>query len=415
MHLTYSDQLILSSVRIHPTAADLETLDALIPLINDWDYLSRTIIERGIGPLFFQKLSLLSNAALIPEVATSNLQQAYFRTLSRSMVLYDTFRKAAEAFNRNGIEVVALKGIHLAEWLYGDIGLRQCSDIDLLVRKEEGEKCLQILTGLGFKQSGDEVSHLITEKIGIVHYPAMLLGDVSVELHIRLHNTRKAYRLDVNQIIGNAVPITLNHTPVKGMELHDLLLFLCVHLDKHFMSGEVQFTGFADITNLLDMHAAEIDWQKLESSCISYNCVENVYKYLMIAARYFHAPVPEEVTGKYAGSLHAADEELFHRYLNGFRPKAYGTSTHLKNITEIKNVGEKLRYLLKVIFPSRKFMAGSYAMKHPSLFWLYYPTRHWKGLKELWKMIAPSPQTPPRFQTRGKMVQRFERNKIFNC
>ena len=53
MHLTYTDQLILSSVRVHPTAADIETLDALIPLIDDWDYLSRTIIERGIGPLFF--------------------------------------------------------------------------------------------------------------------------------------------------------------------------------------------------------------------------------------------------------------------------------------------------------------------------------------------------------------------------
>ena len=389
MHLTYTDQLILSSVRVHPTAADIETLDALIPLIDDWDYLSRTIIERGIGPLFFHKLSLLSNAALIPEVAKSNLQQAYFRTLSRSMVLYDAFRKVADAFGVNHIQVVALKGIHLSEWLYGDIGLRQLSDIDLLVRKEDGERCLQILTALGFRQSGDEVSHLITEKIGVVHYPAMLLGDVSVELHIDLHNSRKPYRLDVNQIIGNAVPITLNHTPVKGMELHDLLLFLCVHLDKHFISGEVQFTGFADITNLLDMHAAGIDWQKLESSCISYNCVNNVYKYLLMAVRYFHAPVPEEVTGKYAGSLQAADEELFSRYLNGFRPKAYGTSTHLKNIAEMNSTSERIRYLLKVVFPSREFMARSYAMKHPSLFWLYYPTRHWTALKGVWKMIAP--------------------------
>ena len=415
MHLTYSDQLILSSVRVHPTAADLETLDALIPLIDDWDYLSRTIIERGIGPLFFQKLSLISNAALIPEVAKSNLQQAYFRTLSRSMVLYEAFRSVSDAFGVNHIQVVALKGIHLAEWLYGDIGLRQCSDIDLLVRKEEGEKCLQILTGLGFKQSGDEVSHLITEKIGIVHYPAMLLGDVSVELHIRLHNTRKTYRLDVNKIIDRSIPLNLNKTTANAMEIHDLLIFLCVHLDKHFNSGEVQFTGFADITNLLDIHAADIDWQKVESSCTEFNCVDNVYKYLLIAAEYFHAPVPTEVIEKYSGSLSAADKELFNRYLNGLRQKAYGTSTHLKNIREMNSTSERIRYLLKVVFPSRKFMAMSYPMKHPSLFWLYYPTRHWTGLKGLWKMIAPSPQTPPRFQTRGKMVQRFERNKIFNC
>ena len=383
------EQIILLSAKIHPSAGEMLALDRLVPRIVDWEALADKLIERGFGPLFYKKTAQLANRKLIPAESMEKLRQSYYITLSRGTMLYDTFRKVAEAFNGHGIEVVALKGIHLAEWLYGDIGLRQLSDIDLLVRKEDGERCLQILTALGFRQSGDEVSHLITEKIGVVHYPAMLLGDVSVELHIDLHNSRKPYRLDVNQIIGNAVPITLNHTPVKGMELHDLLLFLCVHLDKHFISGEVQFTGFADITNLLDMHAAGIDWQKLESSCISYNCVNNVYKYLLMAVRYFHAPVPEEVTGKYAGSLQAADEELFSRYLNGFRPKAYGTSTHLKNIAEMNSTSERIRYLLKVVFPSREFMARSYAMKHPSLFWLYYPTRHWTALKGVWKMIAP--------------------------
>lgn len=396
MHLTYTDQLILSSVRVHPTAADIETLDALIPLIDDWDYLSRTIIERGIGPLFFHKLSLLSNAALIPEVAKSNLQQAYFRTLSRSMVLYDAFRKVADAFGVNHIQVVALKGIHLSEWLYDDIGLRQFSDIDLLVRKEDGERCLQILTGLGFRQSGDEVSHLITEKIGIVHYPAMLLGDVSVEIHIDLHHRRNAYSLDVNKIIDNSEPLIINKSQVQVMELHDLLIYLCIHLDKHFSGGEVQFTSFSDITNLLDMHAAEIDWQKLESSCKEYHCVDNVFKYLLIAAEYFHASVPDEVTEKYSGSLTATDKELFNRYLNGFRKKAYGATTHLKNIREMNSTSERIRYLLKVVFPSREFMARSYAMKHPSLFWLYYPTRHWKGLKGLWRMMK-APSTVSRF------------------
>ena len=388
MHLTYTDQLILSSVRVHPTAADLETLDALIPLIDDWDYLSRTIIERGIGPLFFNKLSLLSNAALIPEVTRTNLQQAYFRTLSRSMVLYDVFRRVADAFTLNHIQVVALKGIHLAEWLYGDIGLRQFSDIDLLVKREDGEKCLNILTELGFVQSGDEVSHLIKEKIGIVHYPAMERNKVSVEIHIDLHHRRNAYSLDVNKIIENSEPLIINKSQVQVMELHDLLIFLCIHLDKHFSIGEVQFTSFSDITNLLDMHAAEIDWQKLESSCKEYNCVDNVYKYLLIAAEYFNAPVPATVTEKYSGSLTAEDKVLFNRYLNGFRKKAYGATTHLKNIAEIKDIGEKLRYLLKVIFPSRKFMTGSYPMKYPSLYWLYYPSRHWKGLKGVWKSFC---------------------------
>ena len=387
MHLTPSDQLILSSVRVHPTAADLERLDALIPLIDDWDYLSRTIIERGIGPLFFNKLSLLSNAALIPEVARTNLQQAYFRTLSRSMVLYDAFRKVADVFAVNHIQVVALKGIHLSEWLYGDIGLRQFSDIDLLVKREDGEKCLNILTELGFVQSGDEVSNTIMEYSGIVHYPAMVRNDVSVEIHINLHRRQKPYSLDARKIIENSESLLINQLEVHVMELHDLLIFLCIHLDKHFTQGDVQFTSFNDITNLIDLHGEEIDWEKCISRCKEFKCESFVFKYLLLVNRFFNVPLPVSILQKYASTIGEQEEQIFIRYLNGFKKHPYGATTHLKNIAEIKDMGEKLRYLLKVVFPSRKFMTGSYTMKYPSLFWLYYPSRHWKGLKGLWRMV----------------------------
>ncbi|NCB85442.1 MAG: hypothetical protein EOM44_13270 [Bacteroidia bacterium] len=389
MHLTYSDQLILSSVRVHPTAADIETLDALIPLIDDWDYLSRTIIERGIGPLFFKKLSLLSNAALIPEVAKSNLQQAYFRTLSRSMVLYDAFRKVADAFTVNHIQVVALKGIHLAEWLYGDIGLRQFSDIDLLVTPEDGERCLQILIALGFRQSGDEVSNTIMEYSGIVHYPPMVRNDVSVEIHINLHRRQKPYNLDAGKIIENSEPMVLNQSQVQVPELHDLLIFLCIHLDKHFTQGDIQFTSFNDITNLIDLHGEEIDWEKCISRCREFNCESVVFKYLLLVNRFFNISLPDYILQKYASTIGEQEEQIFIRYLNGYTSHPYGASTHLKNIAEMHSTSERIRYLLKVVFPSREFMARSYAMKHPSLFWLYYPTRHWTALKGVWKMIAP--------------------------
>jgi len=61
--------------------------------------------------------------------STDAVQQAYYKTLTRGMVLYKGFANVASAFNEAGIKLVALKGVYLSECLYGDIALRQFSDI----------------------------------------------------------------------------------------------------------------------------------------------------------------------------------------------------------------------------------------------------------------------------------------------
>ena len=280
-----------------------------------------------------------------------------------------------------------LKGVHLAEWLYSDIGLRQFSDIDLLINKEEGKRYLQILRDMGFVQTGDEVSHMIAEQSGLIHYPAMVLKEVSVEIHIDLHHRQEPYDLDIKKIIQCAEALTINHARVHVLELYDLLIYLCIHLDKHFKGGHVQFTSFCDITNLIDVKHPDMDWQKLEIRCRMYNCEEAVYKYIYLAHKYFHARLPEAVAREYSTYLSAQDEELFMQYLNGYKAPFYGASTHLENIANIHSWWQKIRYFVLVVFPTREYMLRSYRIKYPSLFWLYYPTRHWKGLKGLWRVF----------------------------
>lgn len=150
MQLQIEDLLILSCIKIDPNPAEINQINNFIPLIKNWDYLISTIIDRGIGPLFYTKLPLLTNRSHIPEQIQFKLKQAYFKTFSRSTIMYEHFRKIAEIFVSHNIPVIALKGICLSEWLYKDIGLRQFSDIDLLVREEDASKSITILYELGY-------------------------------------------------------------------------------------------------------------------------------------------------------------------------------------------------------------------------------------------------------------------------
>lgn len=379
------DKIILFSSKIHLSKIELEELNAQVALVSDWDTLVANLIKLGVGPLFYSKISRLSNQRLLDVEIREKLKQSYYRTLSRGMVLQAAFSKVAKAFTLNGIQVIALKGVYLSEWLYGDIGLRQFSDIDLLVNKEDGEKCQQILRNMGFYQPTNKITQMIGEHTGFVHYPPMLLNDVSVEIHIDLQNRKLPYSLNVKEIIDRSKPLVVNHSQVNVLELHDLIIFLCVHLDKHFTGGDIQFTSFCDLVNLLDIHSEKIDWQELEVRCKLYNCEQVVYKHIYLIHKYFQVPIPTDSAQKYSTFLPMQDEELFKRYLSGYRSTPYGAYTHINNASEMEGVGAKLRYLFLVVFPNREFMRQNYRIKHPSVYWLYYPLRHWKGLKGMWK------------------------------
>jgi len=133
MILLPEDKLILSSIKINPSISELEQIDNLILEAKDWDYLIKTVIDRGIAPLLFKKLPSLKNRSLIPDIVQAKLQQTYYITISRGTLLLNYFQHIAKAFSNQGIPVVVLKGVYLSENLYHDIGLRQFSDIDLLV------------------------------------------------------------------------------------------------------------------------------------------------------------------------------------------------------------------------------------------------------------------------------------------
>ena len=339
MQLRAEDKIILAGVKIHPTDAELEQLNALIPQIGNWDSVVKNSIDRGIAPLLYQKLPLLSNKCEIPQTIQSKLQQAYYKTFSRSALLYEHFRKVAEAFALQGIPVIALKGIYLSESLYQDIGLRQMSDIDLLVKPTDASACFEILLGLGFKQENDIESDF-EKKLEVVHYTPMVLNGVTIEIHIKLHQNNERYCLPVADLWSNAIPVVINNSSVYSLNRNDLLIYLCIHLDRHFHQGHVQFTCFNDITNLLDQLDDKFDWVGFRTTCRQYNCEKIVFKWFVLVNKYMNAPLPAEIIEEYSALLSLKNEQLFYKYLNGYVGFTSGLHKHAGNFRYLDSFSE---------------------------------------------------------------------------
>ncbi len=391
MKLSPEDQLILSVIKLYPSALEIKLIDDQISQIRDWDYFIKTIINRGIAPLLYKKLPLLSSSFQLPEHVKIKLQQAYYKTLSRNTILYEHFRKIAEAFSLQHIPIIALKGVYVSEWLYQDIGLRQFSDIDLLIKEENALACLAILEKMGYTSSAivskSHLSNFILSNFEtdneIVHYPPRILNGVSIEIHIKLFRSAEKYNLNIHELWEQSIPANINNINVRALTTYDLLIHLILHLNKHFQGGKVQFTSFNDVTNLIERFADTIDWNDVAARCRRYNCEEIVFKIIVLIYKYIPINIPLNVIQKYEILLKEDDEQLFCDVLRGNIHSSVVLSGHFGYLGKIQSFVDKVRYLGGVIFPSNAFMMQRYQIQRSSQVLIYYPYRYYLGIKEV--------------------------------
>lgn len=386
LELQPEEKLLLLAADIQPDPSILHQMDELIPAVRDWDACTHLFIDRAAAPLFCRKLDALANAALIPAHVKAKFHQASLRTLTRNMLLTEHFRQVIRAFSAADIPVVALKGSMLSEWLYGDINLRQFSDLDLLVPQEKGLQAVDILEKMGYRSDTLVMSEFIAEHTHIVHYRPMVKNGVSVEVHIRIHSETEPYQVDLQDMWKHALSLKLHGVDAFGFAPEDLLLHLCIHLDKHFIKGSFQFTCFYDLVNLLNHKGELIDWEEFERKCLQAKAVPVTYKYLLLAQKYMNAHLPETVALKYALRLHPRDERVFLGVLRG-RGDHLFTGSMIHSLEHLEGSGKRLRYVFDLLFPSVTFMMRRYKLKSKFQLLIYYPYRHLRALMDVWKTI----------------------------
>jgi hypothetical protein len=385
--MTIQQKIILLSAKVQPTQEEIKALGDALVEVRDWEALQSLLIAQGVGPLFYKKLSLLANAGLVPAVCREKLKQSSFLTLSRGMLQYNVFRKMTEVLQGCGIPFLLLKGAYLAEKLYGDIALRQFSDIDVLIKEADGEQAQRVLREAGCRSEDYAMAAFLRKNVGFEHYPQMIFQGVPVELHVRLNRPNERFDINTDSVWQYAEKVNLQGFEVFVPDRQDTLIHTCVHLHKHFCEGHIQLTGMHDIVNMLNSDKFTVDWPVLISRCEQYGCTDVVLKYLMLASKYYGIGLPEFVSEKYGRCLLEADEALFIQYLSGYRGKHFSVKSRFEDVEQLKGWQLKLKYLWHMLFPTKKYMLVSYKIKNPSLYWLYYPYRYWVGLKGIWRMV----------------------------
>ena len=87
--------------------------------------------------------------------SADQLIEAYAQVGSVNAYLLNKLESVLARFHAHGIEVMLLKGADLIPRLYGVVGLRPMTDVDLLVHKTDLAAIDRILTDSGYRPSID--------------------------------------------------------------------------------------------------------------------------------------------------------------------------------------------------------------------------------------------------------------------
>jgi hypothetical protein len=166
-----------------------------------------------------------------------------------------------DLFRANTISIIPYKGPVLAASVYGEVSLRQFSDLDVIVRRSDAERAKDLLVSRGYKIK-DEIGRQGFSSF-MQHEKDLTLfrddGPVYLELHWAINNQQSPIHVHENVLWENLHTFSIGGQQVNIHRAEDLLLILCIHGAKH---GWEHLGWLCDIAEIVRSHK-ELDWTAL--------------------------------------------------------------------------------------------------------------------------------------------------------
>ena len=204
-----------------------------------------------------------------------------------------------DAFDGAAIPVIPLKGPHLAEALWEDPGLRPFTDLDLLVRRADVPRAVELLGTLGYRALEWErpLAYELAHATAAVFVPAA--ADPSafpVDLHwdlVGFPAGARPHGLDVEEVWARAERAEAGGRPVLRLAREDLLLYLALHLAVHHPLAGAAWEP--DVALLLRRHGGDLDWERVVERARRWSVSGAVYLALRLVEERFSPGVPAAV------------------------------------------------------------------------------------------------------------------------
>ena len=261
-HRSVSDkpeiEVLLQSSRMIVSSSGEEKIRNLLQQGIDWDFLIRTAHYHRVMPLLYQTLSRVTSDS-VPEWAMVSLRKRFHANAHRNLFLAAELFQILDLLEKHQIPAVPYKGPVLSAVLYGDVSLRQFSDLDIIVPAKKVLDARTLLVSSGYRPD-----HVISEKelASVISNTKDLIlrrdDRITLELHWGITTNPDPIDISPDFLWENLRKFTISGRVVTIHAPEDLLLILCVHGGKHRWE---YLLWLCDVAELIRSYPA-LDWKQ---------------------------------------------------------------------------------------------------------------------------------------------------------
>jgi hypothetical protein len=285
-------ELLFLWARSTGTAETNQRVKALIGPEIDWDFLIETAQTHRVLPLVYRTI-VRTCPDDVPAEPIKRLRAAFQRNAQRNLSLTAELLKIIDLLEANNIAAITYKGPALAMALYGDVSLRQFSDLDIIIPLSKAEKAIALLNLQGYKpekQMNTQELPAFTEKEKDISLFCAKTATI-LELHWGVTTEQSPIQLGRDMLWENLDTVVIGGRALNIHAPEDLLLLLCIHGGKH----RWQYLGWlSDVAQLIRIHK-ELDWRKVIDKASTLGGRRILFLGLFLANDLLGAELPPDV------------------------------------------------------------------------------------------------------------------------
>jgi len=230
--LTPEQELLICCSRLRLDPACSLRVRGLLESPLDFDALLRSARMHGVLPLLGRHLLGEAGEALAPS-ERGCLEHAVREIAAWNALLAAELVRVVTLLAAAGILAVPFKGPVAAIAAYGNVALRQFSDLDVLVRVEEVDAAASVLIDAGYRAVDAERDGPILRRVGYYRGLVHTGFGVVIELHWRFGPAWFNFPLDLSHLDARLTRLSVGGVDLPVLGPEDTLLVSCAHGTRH--------------------------------------------------------------------------------------------------------------------------------------------------------------------------------------
>lgn len=360
------------------TKIDSKVTEEIRTILNqdlDWNYILEIASYNQVLSLLYFNLNK-NFSELIPQQVLVKLKHFFGNNAKRNLFLARELIFLLKLFEDNNIQAFPFKGAVLADYAYGNLALRQFSDLDILVNKKDFLKAKKLLVNKQYKLQLTKLEEIFVSEHAFQSPFLNPKGIVSLDLHWGLAPKRPRRYSRFNCLWNNPKSISLAGQSVQTFSPESMLVIQCINAVKE--PQKLLLKKICDVAEIIQAYP-HLDWEKFFVQAQQLGCERLVLTGLDLTHRLYEMPLPDEVLSKISSisivrKLSEELKQLFFQQAN--HPEKVLAEDFMINkyIFQTIEPQDKFLYLFdKMITPHSKDRA--FISLPSSLYLLYYLVR----------------------------------------